>query len=99
MKVFLLHFCQIKTRIESWLKDAETDAEKADQYLGKKKEKLKELESRKSQKSFIISFCHAESISSCLPANLSTYFLSVYLSGFVSVYPSGFVYVCFAVYL
>ena len=39
----------IKTRIESWLKDAESDAEKAEEYLGKKKEKLKEVESRKSE--------------------------------------------------
>ena len=36
-----------KTRIESWLKDAEKDAEKAEEYLGRKKEKLKEVESKR----------------------------------------------------
>ena len=30
---------QFKNRIQSWLKDAEEDAEKADQYLDKKREK------------------------------------------------------------
>lgn len=38
---------KIKSRIESWLKDAETDAEKAEEYLGRKKEKLKEVESKR----------------------------------------------------
>jgi F0F1-type ATP synthase membrane subunit b/b' len=36
-----------KSRIESWLKDAEKDAEKAEEYLGRKKEKLKEVESKR----------------------------------------------------
>jgi len=39
---------QIKSRIESWIKDAETDAEKAKEYLGKKRDKLREVEAKRS---------------------------------------------------
>ena len=43
---------KFKTRIESWLKDAETDAEKAEEYLGKKREKLKEVVGARKCKTF-----------------------------------------------
>jgi hypothetical protein len=43
---------QIKSRIESWIKDAETDAEKAKEYLGRKREKLREVEAKRSNKRF-----------------------------------------------
>ena len=46
---------KFKTRIESWLKDAETDAEKAEEYLGKKREKLKEVVGARKCKTFHIS--------------------------------------------